>query len=64
MAGTASPFIRLGIVHGPDFRPREDGSGRIVCAELTDRDGTVNSRNVNNVGFPAISATCKIHVEC
>ena len=38
------------IVHGPDLRPRY-GSGRIVCAELTDRDGTVNSRNVNKIGY-------------
>ena len=53
----------LEIVHCPDLRPRYR-SGWIVCAALTGRDGTVNSWNVNNVGVPAISATCKLHVEC
>ena len=34
----------LEIVRGPDLRPRY-GSGRIVCTEQTDRDGTGNPRN-------------------
>ena len=41
------------IIPGSGFEPRY-GSGRVVCGELIDRDGTGNYRHGNKVGFPAI----------